>query len=159
MKSLIVDHDQHKGDVSFLILSNLTCDPTQNQIWTLMVDLDQHTDIVSFVVDGCLKFDLYQWPQMAPRWPPIKNSSTPWKNLWLRITSPKFHQNLLNYVDEEAFWAYLNNDPKWPLDVLWPQIPEHPIVLHLIIIVSKYHENPSRHIWEEAFPNCERIHR
>ena len=46
--------------------------------------------------------------------------------VWPMISSPKFHQNLLNHVDEEAFWAYLNNDPKWPLDDLWPQISEHP---------------------------------
>ena len=62
----------------------------------------------------------------STRWPPIKNSWTPRKNLLPRISSPKFHQNLLNHVDEEAFWAYLNNDPKWPLDDLWSQIPEHP---------------------------------
>ena len=88
-----------------------------------MVELAQHTDIVRFVVEGCLKFDLQQWPQMTPRWPLIKNSWAPQKNLRPRISSPKFHQNLLNHVDEEA---YLNNDPKWPLDDLWPQIPEHP---------------------------------
>ena len=94
-----------------------------------MVDLDQHTGILRFVVEGCLKFDLQKWPQMTPRWPPIKNFWTSGKNLWLRISSPKFNQNLLNHVDKEAFWAYLNNDPndpKWPPDDRWPQIPEHP---------------------------------
>ena len=30
---------------------------------------------------------------------------------------------------------------------------------HLMIIVSKYHENPARHIREEAFSNCGQIHR
>ena len=26
-----------------------------------------------------------------------------------------------NYVDEEAFWAYLNKEPKWPLEMTFYQ--------------------------------------
>ena len=37
-----------------------------------------------------------------------------------------------------------------------PKFLNTPIVSHLMIIVSKYHENPSRYIWE-AFSNCEQV--
>ena len=40
-----------------------------------------------------------------------------------RITTGKLHQNPLNSIDGDAFRAYFNIDPKWPLDYLWPQIP------------------------------------
>ena len=62
-------------------------------------------------VEGCLKFDL---STVAPRWFANKKSWTSQKNLWPRISLPKFHQNLLNYVDE-AFWTWMKNDPRWPL--------------------------------------------
>ena len=46
--------------------------------------------------------------------------------------------------------------PRWPLT----QNSWTPLLLpHLMIIVSKYHENWSRHIRKEAFSNCERIDR
>ena len=53
------------------------------------------------------------------------------KFLYLKETSgqgslrPCFMKTLSNYVDDEAFWTYSNNYPKWPLDDLWPQILEH----------------------------------
>ena len=84
-----------------------------------MVNIDQHTATVSFVVEVFLKFDL--------------STVTP-NDLWSKIPEhPKslakglftHVQNLSNYIEEEAFWAYLKNDPKLPLDDLWPQIPEH----------------------------------
>ena len=96
---------------------------TKRSPWTLFrVDLDQHIDIVSFVVGDCLKIDL---STLTPRWPSIKNSWTPRKNLWPRFSSPKFHQNLLNYVDG-AFWAYLNNDPQMTFDPKFLNTPSVP---------------------------------
>ena len=85
----------------------------------LMVDTDQHTGIVSFLVEGFLKLTFQQWPQMTQTWPPIENSWTLGMNLWPRISSPKFHQNLLNLL-EEAVWTYLSNDPMTPW---WPLSP------------------------------------
>ena len=65
----------------------------------------------------------------------------------------KFHHNLSHYVEE--FWAYSNNYPKWPLDDLLPKIPEYPYCPLTCWPVTKYHENPSRHI-QETFSNCGR---
>ena len=163
---------QHIGSGSFLILSYSTFDLSKKQIWTFLtfdpLTTGRMKRLPQTLFDGwpkpthwhsqiCWRRLFKIWlSTVTPRWPPIKNSWTPWKNLWPSISSPKFHQNLLNHVDEEAFWAYLNNDPKWPLDDIWPQIHEHPYLSpYLMIIVSKYHENPSRHIREEAFSNCE----
>ena len=88
----------------------------------LMVNLHQHITIVSFVVEGCLKM----WP-FNPKLDDLRwNSWRPRKNLWLRISSPTFYQNLSNYVDEDSFCANLNNDPKLTLDDLWPQISAYP---------------------------------
>ena len=95
-----------------------------------------------------------QWSTSTPNDPKTtagqKFLNTP-KEPLARDCFPKFHRNLLKFVDEEAFWAYLNNAPKWPLDDLWPPNSWTPLLSpHLIIIVSKYHENPSRHIQEKA---------
>ena len=87
-------------------------------LWSLNHQLDEEVTLtVSFAV-GCLKFDPQQWPQMTQDDLQSKIPEHPERNLWSRISSPKFLQNLLNYVDKEAFWAYLNNDPKRP--VRWP---------------------------------------
>ena len=167
---------QHIGSGSFLILSYSTFDLSKKQIWTFLtfdpLTTGRMKRLPWTLFDGwpkptywhsqiCWRRLLKIWlSTVTPRWPPIKNSWTPRKNLWPSIYSPKFHQNLLNHVDEEAFWAYLNNDPKWPLNDIWLQIPEPPYLSpYLMIIVSKYHENPSRHIREEAFSNCERTDR
>ena len=85
-----------------------------------------HQNAREYFFHYCLQFDLQQWPQMTPRWPPIKNSWTLRKNLRPRISSSKFHQNLSNHVDEKLFERIWIVTPRWPLDDLWPQISEHP---------------------------------
>ena len=56
------------------------------------------------------------------------------------------------------FEQLLKTTPRWPLTPnSWtPLLSPHP---HLLITVSKYHENPSRRIREEAFSNTERTDR
>ena len=136
----------------------LTTGRTKRSSWTLYDGWPRTTHWHSQI---CCRRLFKIWPSTVTPNDPKMTSDQKFlntqKNLWPRISSPKFHQNLSNHVDEEAFWVHLNNDPKWPLDDLWPQIPEHPYCSppHLMIIVSKYHENLSRHIREEAFfSNC-----
>ena len=53
-----------------------------------------------------------------------------------------------NYEEAPAYWNY----PKWPLTPnSWTPLLSPPPPTNLMIIVSKYYKNPSRHIREEAF--------
>ena len=137
-------------------------------------------------------------PQMTPRWPLIKNSWTPRKNLWPRISShtpcerfgksvlqgvdnkvkklnknyestyfflqhycdtvEKFHQNLLNHGWRSilrVFEQWPQMTPRWTLTPnSWTPLLS-PTWWSLCPIIMKIHQD----IWEEAFSNCEWIHK
>ena len=100
----------------FWPLTPLTTGRTKRSPWTLFDAWHWPTHWQSqFVVKDYLKSDL---STVTPNDPKMTS-----KEPLAKISSSKFHQSKLNYIDKEAFWVYLINDP---LHDLWSQIPKHP---------------------------------
>ena len=150
--------------MNFLTFDPLTTGQTKRSPWTLFEgwpgSTHWHSQIYcrwlfkiwpSTVTPNDPKMTSDQKFLNTPKEPPVKDlftqvSSWSIESCWRRSVLSVFEQ-----------WPQMT--PRWPLTPnSWTPLLSPPP--HLMIIVSKYHKNPSRPIRKEAFfSNCGRIHR